>query len=552
MKCDFVTYIVVSVIALAPINAIATTCNNLPIDKPTEDLHQAASRILIQEITTCDLQGEYDSSGFLRFYVDLDKGLSATSKHRSSILELALDLARDSVIKDELSRAELIYKIILNHYPDESRAMSSYGAVHIYRGQYKEALDLFNQAIAISPHDTIILGNLFQVNTLLGRYKVADGFNKKVLEIKPNDSEYVIHKLLLDALLNRKRDDKYWAQFLRTQSKDNQEFWRYFDKNFAISDKGSNFEELINIGNQWIDVGMSSDALLLFDFVLQHKQAPTAQFLKAKTFEHDKHYQLAFQSAQSALKLASSKDGKNKELYGSILYEAARLGYAAGEYERSLALLNEYKSRGYSHPHLDYMYAVNLDASGKHTDALPYLEKCSNQHLPDFMQGFCKKKIASQAELSTQESKSPPSKTIRIKHKGGTPSNAMEKIATNSSVAWLGKVVDTIVSETGSTLNIRLVAQYLQPTTDIDVEDGKSYEIVFEPVNPAEHFVVNLSFSSITEEQASSIKSSITKEQFLVARGHTAYVEMFNKHLIPGVAIEQAIFTSSITPHEQN
>ncbi|MFH2134164.1 MAG: tetratricopeptide repeat protein [Pseudomonadota bacterium] len=550
IKRSFAACIVATAFAFAPMVAVAATCTKPVIDKSSENFSQTASLIPQKDVTTCGLQDEYDSREFPRFYVDLDNGLAANSKHRASILELAFNLAKDSIERNELNSAELIYQIILMHYPEESRAMSSYGVVHIFREKYEEALHLLTQANAISPQDTIILQNLFVINTLLGRHKVAADFNRRLIKIEPSITEHTIHRLLLDALLNNKRDDQNWTQLLKSQSKENQSFWSYFDKALVNSGKTQNFDELINIGNQWIDVGMSTEAILLFDYVLQQKQVTTAHFLKAKAFEQGKHYKLAFQSAQSALKRGAPTDVADRELYGSILYETARLGYAAGEYERSLALLNEYKNRGYASPHLDYMFAVNLDASGKSSEALPYLIKCSNQNLPDFMHDFCRQKVASQAEAPAPETKPQSSKVMRIKRNSSPPSLAMRSISSKAPVTWLGKVITAIVSDNETTLNIRLIAQYLQPTTDTDIEDGKTYDISIAPINPADMFVVNMSFNGVTEEQVADLKSSITKEKFLVARGHTAYVETFNKLLIPGVAIEQAIFTSKITPHE--
>ncbi|MEW5904563.1 MAG: tetratricopeptide repeat protein, partial [Pseudomonadota bacterium] len=547
---NFVSGLIAFAIALAPAQVTASTCSKSEADSSSPNLRQAASLIPLEDVSTCDLQGEYDSGNFPQFYVDLDKGLSSHSKSRASILELALNLAKDSIEKNESNRAELIYQIILTHYPNESRALSSYGVAHMFREQYDEALQAFTKAIAISPQDTIILRNLYHLNVLKGNYKAADTFNRRLLRIEPNIAEYSIHQLLLDALLTKKRDDKGWSKFLRTQSKENLEFWNYFDRALATSIKIRDYDELIMIGNQWIDVGMASDALLLFDFVLLKKQAPTAQFLKAKAFEQGKYYKLAFHSALRALTMVAPANSENRDLYGSILYEAVRLGYAAGEYERSLVLLNEFKSYGYSNPHLDYMFAVNLDATGKYSEALPYLKKCSVQNLPDFMRSFCKEKVEIQAKAMTPEAKSTARKSIQVNSKINPPSIVMRNLSANSSVSWLGKVIAANVLETASTLNIRLVAQYLQPTSDADFEDGKKYEISIKPINPEDIFVVNLNFNAITEEQISTLKNSITKEKYLVAQGRIAYVEMFKKHLIPGVAIEKAIFTSSISPRE--
>jgi Flp pilus assembly protein TadD len=428
--------------------------------------------------------------------------------------------------------------------------MSSYAAVHIIREEYGEALRLLTQATAISPQDPIILNNLYVLNVWLGKYEAASNLNKQLLKAEPKISQHVTRRALLDVLYLNKRNDDSWQRFLKIQTEKNKAYWEYFLGTLVKADKSRNFEELTDMGNQWIDIGMSSEALLLFDHILSLANVPTAHFLKAKAFEQGKHYKLAFQSAQNALQMAASIDGVNKDLYRNILYETARLAYAANEYENSLALLNKYKNSGYSHPHLDYMFAVNLDASGKYSEATPYLQKCVTQQLPDYMLSFCKKNLANHTIASKPETASPVNKAIRISNKSDSPSSVMRLSWPSPTVGWLGEVIDVDVTETNTTLHIRLTAQFLQPTTPLEIEDGKHYEIPIEPKNPAELFVVNLNFGSLTKEKIQGLKDSITKEKYLIAQGHAAYLGIFNKQLAPGVQLERAIFTSKITPNE--
>lgn len=550
MKNYLTIYLAASAILISSIDATASTCNNPPIEKSPHDFREAASLILEEPITACDLQSKYDSSLFPRFYLDLDKGLTQ-ERNKSDIRELALNLAKDSAEKNELDRAELIYRIILAHDPAESRAMSSYAVVHIFRKEYSEALQLLTQAISISPQDPIILNNLYTLNVWLGKYEAANNLNKQLLKIEPNVPEHLTRRALLDVLFVNDRSSENWASFLETQSDKNKGYWEYFLGALAKADKARNFEELTDMGNQWIDIGMPSEALMLFDHILSLEKVPTAHFLKAKAFERGKHYRLAFQSTQSALEIARSADGSSKELYGNILYETARLAYAVNEYEHSLALLDEYKTKGYSHPHLDYMFAVNLDASGKYAEASPYLQKCSIQQLPDFMKNFCnKKKLAHQAKATTPETKLPPGKTIRISDRKDSPSSVMKYSWPSLPVGWLGEIIDADITETNSTLHVRLTAQHLQPINPLEIEDDKDYEISIEQKNHADIFAVNLDFGALTEKQISELKKSITREKFLVAQGRATHLEMFKKQLVPGIVLERAIFTSKITPHE--
>lgn len=533
-------------------DAFASFCNNTPAYSSTPNLPKAVLQATEKTISVCDLQNLYGTNQFPRFYWSLNKGLTQTDS-QASILELAFDLAKTAVENNELETAEIIYQIILSHYPAESRAMSSYAAIHNLREEHDEAFGLLTKAISLSPNDTIILGNLYAMNMWFGHYERANALNRQLIKLEPNNSRSIIDRALFDKLYPSANSSS-WKKLIQGQTK-NKAYWEYFSTSLAKADQTHNYDDLISISNQWIDTGMHTEALLLLDYIASRDKNPTALFLKAKAFEQGKHYTLAYKAAFHTLKMANSMSGLNSGIYGSILYETARLAYAAKDYSTSLALLNEYRGKGYSHPHLDYMFAVNLVATGNMSEAAPHLRQCSTQNLPDNMQRFCNDKItSSNTGAATPDAKAPPSKaTISLSSSSDSPSRIMQMSWKEVPVAWLGEIIDTQFTEDQTTLHVRWIAQHFQPTKSLEIEDGTEYQIAVEPKKPEELFIVDMYFGPTSQENRQKLRDSFTKEKekYLIAQGHANRTGFFNSQLAAVVALERAIFTSKLKLIEQ-
>lgn len=498
-------------------------------------------------ISECDLRSKFDKGEFPNFYWALHQSLSRP-ENITSIIEMALTLAKEAIDAGNSDKAEKIYQIVLGKFQYEPRVMSSYAAIHIYKEEYEIALRLLTQAAEISPDDPLILNNLYLTNILLGKYEKASKINKTLLKIEPDMQRHILRRAILDKLYGQGEGDTSWGKFIASQKNENDKaYWIDFEKILKQATQTRNIDDLIYLGDQWIGYGMSSEAVLLFDYAAKIKLDSKAYYLKAKAFEHDKHYWLAFSAAQKAREIELSSGVTDKELYGGILYEVARLAYAVKEFDQSLRFFDEYVGKGYSHRHLDYMYGVNLEALGKLEESRPYFQKCVSQQLPSDMLDFCKRKLSTnKISTPTAKAREPSAGSIKIGNDVVSPSAYLKNGEKAESVSWLGEIVDVEVLESRAFIHVRWTARFLRPIHSIEIVDGKDYQIQIVANQPEELFSVDIYLNPPNEEARAKIKTSLSKEKYLIAHGNARDIRSFKDRLVVVMAMEHAIFTSRI------
>lgn len=498
-------------------------------------------------ISECDLRSKFDQGEFPNFYWALHQSLSQPA-NSASIIDMALTLAKEAIDAGESDKAEKIYQIILGKFQYEPRVMSSYAATHILKEEYENALRLLTQAAETSPADPLILNNLYLTNILLGKYEKASEINKTLLKIEPDAQQHILRRAILGKLYGQGDDNTSWGEFIANQKNENNKaYWTDFEKILKQATQMQDVEDLIYLGDQWIGYGMPYEAVLLLDHAEKIKLDSRAYYVKAKAFEYNKHYRLAFSAAQKAREVELSNGGGNKELYGGILYEVARLAFAVNEFDQSLRFFDEYVGKGYSHQHLDYMYGVNLAALGKLEESKPYFQKCVSQQLPNNMLDFCKKKLSVDKILTlTAKAEEPSTKAIKIDKDAISPLAYLKNGKKTELVSWLGEVIDVEMIESKASLHVRWTAKFLRPIESVEIADGKDYQIQIAANQSEEPFSVDFYLNPPNEDAKAKIKASFSKEKYLIVRGNARDVRLFKDQLAVVIATELAIFTSRL------
>ena len=80
---------------------------------------------------------------------------------------------------------------LLKYFPDELKFINLCGAIKYLEGSYEDALAFFNKALALSPDDDIVIGNIAQVNFALGRFDEVEKLCDQVLSRENADPEMV-------------------------------------------------------------------------------------------------------------------------------------------------------------------------------------------------------------------------------------------------------------------------------------------------------------------------------------------------------------------------
>jgi len=106
----------------------------------------------------------------------------------------ALDSALKKHSNGELQEAEIIYRAILDKYPDNPDALHLLGLIAHQTGNHEEAARLVEKAIEIMPKMAIYYGNLGMVYDSLGNEEESTKNFEKALELNPKyNNAYLAH-----------------------------------------------------------------------------------------------------------------------------------------------------------------------------------------------------------------------------------------------------------------------------------------------------------------------------------------------------------------------
>ena len=109
----------------------------------------------------------------------------------TEMIEGIWDFSRIIYNIDQDSLACELCAATLKYFPNDFRFINLCGAIKYFSGSYNEALNYFNQALAISPDDVLVMSNIAQVNYILGNYGETIIICDKIFSIPNADTEIV-------------------------------------------------------------------------------------------------------------------------------------------------------------------------------------------------------------------------------------------------------------------------------------------------------------------------------------------------------------------------
>jgi len=84
-------------------------------------------------------------------------------------------LANQRLSQGKLEEAEALYRAVLRQWPTAGRALNARGLIALRRGQPREALRWFEQALAVEPDPTLVAPTMAATLTQLGRTAICSG-----------------------------------------------------------------------------------------------------------------------------------------------------------------------------------------------------------------------------------------------------------------------------------------------------------------------------------------------------------------------------------------
>lgn len=170
---------------------------------------------------------------------------------------------------------------------DRFEALSLKSTVLLNMHQFREALDVAGQGLAINPFNAGIYGALVDANVELGHYDEAVKYCDKMLSIRPDLRSY-----------SR-------ASYLRQIYGDNQGAIAAMKMAVDAGVPGAEQTEWarVNLGDLYLNIGQADSASLTYRTALVYRpEYPYAQMGMAKVYRAQQHYDTAISYAKAAIK----------------------------------------------------------------------------------------------------------------------------------------------------------------------------------------------------------------------------------------------------------
>lgn len=547
---DCCRYIVILLLAMGCLgSAQANICaGNSAADLTKDAVAPLASDI--QRVSRCDIEAAFEARRFPRAYWLLNEGLRQ-SDSRSDALEAGISAAHNALAAGDQHVVSTIYDILLAYFPDEPRVLSDSAVLEIYRENYDRASALLKQAITIDSKDPIIVGDAYALAMLKDDLASARKWNAKRHALVPDDYFSNVDYALFGLIDGGPSGMQDWKRFISGENNENnRRYWQYV----AGTVRGKNPLDITDAANSLIDAKLPNAALLLLDYAISVKPVPESYFIRARAFEFDKHYKLAYASVLQAKSLADKEPNTDKGLYDNILHEASRLAYAAGEYKDSLALLDEFVRKGLSNPYTDYLYGANYVAMGERNKAEPYLAKCVDEKIDKNMRDFCAVQLKIKpVSGKINNSSAKKNASIVVPADKYTPIAYLEGDVPERTITWIGGIVKTDFEIKGRGVHVTWLAKYLKPASAVTITDGKPNNVTLASVGQEQYFEVELWLYPKTDESFAKAKEQFaeSKEKYIVVHGSAVDVASYGKSLAAVVVMKNAIFTSLINVQSQ-
>jgi len=124
-------------------------------------------------------------------------------------------LANQRLSQGKLEEAEALYRAVLRQWPTAGRALNARGLIALRRGQPREALRWFEQALAVEPDPTLVAPTMAATLTQLGRTAEAVRLLEPLEPAHPDFPD--LQRELGVALAEVGRTDEALAHLLRAQ-----------------------------------------------------------------------------------------------------------------------------------------------------------------------------------------------------------------------------------------------------------------------------------------------------------------------------------------------
>jgi Flp pilus assembly protein TadD len=221
-----------------------------------------------------DLGKSYEDRGEKAKTMDLYRSAVGTAKKK----EVLVPVIQDALQRKDYKEAEPLLKRYISLYPSDKNAVAQLGQLMGNIGDPKAQIAYYQKALALSPHDPVIMYNLAVSYDKAGNEKEALKTYTMLLKVKPDDTDALSRAALLSLKLGRNADAyTYYASLTRKKgTKENLK--GLVSAAVALRDE----DRIIEACKRYLKIGKDYDVAMSLGYAYEAKAAAKKGREKAK------------------------------------------------------------------------------------------------------------------------------------------------------------------------------------------------------------------------------------------------------------------------------
>ncbi len=346
----------------------------------------------------CLLDLYQKSADHKKFLKTTDRVAKTFGKEGAPLVEELLPYAVFYFKKNQLNLAGDFYEVLLKHFPQSEKVLSSFGVIRLKLGNLDEGVTYFMRAHRIQPKDPLILCNIGEGSIYQQKFEQARKFLQLCARQKPKRIAIYFDLAILAMAENPENSIPAWELYLKKNetTPDHPDWVLLGRQTLEKAKSGITREEAIHLADRFIKARGSKLAIPLIAWLVkQDSEEPLYPYRLSQAYDLEGFYLQAYQHAIRTEQLLLKHPELKRPKITHVRFELGRLAYALQKWDESASFLEKVMADNPKAPNLQYLLGLTELERGNKDAARKYFQDCLDQPNNAQYATYCRKSVNS-------------------------------------------------------------------------------------------------------------------------------------------------------------
>ena len=333
-----------------------------------------------------------------KFLKTADRLSRTFGKEGAALVEELLPYAVFYFKKNQLNLAGDFYEVLLKHFPQSEKVLSSFGVIRLKLGNLDEGVTYFMRAHRIQPKDPLILCNIGEGSIYQQKFEQARKFLQLCARQMPKRIAIYFDLAILAMAENPENSIPAWELYLKKNetTPDHPDWVLLGRQTLEKAKSGITREEAMHLADQFIKARGSKLAIPLMAWLIkQDSEEPLYPYRLSQAYDLEGFYLQAYQHAIRTEQLLLKHPGLKRPKIIQVRFELGRLAYALQKWDESASFLKKVLEDNPKAPNLQYLLGLTELQRGNREKATHFFRECvASTNNTRFVE-YCRKNIKS-------------------------------------------------------------------------------------------------------------------------------------------------------------